>query len=94
MEPERAFLFNNYFTFCDRSSNQQVITQFDNTMNSFSKMFSYFSATYSGPLALKDTHLVIKSRQDVMNSSEFLIKKRVEIMKMLENVFDEIAKVE
>ena len=35
MELERTFLFNNYFTFCDRNSNQQVITQFDNTMNSF-----------------------------------------------------------
>lgn len=80
MELDRAFLFNNYFTFCDRNSNQQVITQFDNTMNSFSKMFSYFSATYSGPLALKDTHQVIKSRQDVMKSSEFLTKKRVEII--------------
>ena len=80
MELERAFLFNNYFTFCDRNSNQQVITQFDNTMNSFSRMFSYFSATYGGPLALKDTHVVIKSRQEVMKSSEFLIKKRVEIM--------------
>ena len=39
-------------------------------------MFSYFSVTHDGPLALKDTHTVIKGRQEIMESSEFLTKNR------------------
>ena len=50
--------------------------------------------THDGPLALKDTHKVIKGRQDVMQSSEFLTKNREVIIEKLNQVFEEIDKVE